>query len=67
MELTLKGKSTGKDEISDKYDLEIKENSYSTTTLKLDNKSKVDGDKRTDKGEVTIAPSSGQSFDLNSS
>lgn len=63
--LTLKGKSTGKDEISDKYDLEIKENSYSTTTLKLDNKSKVDGDKRTDKGKVTIAPSSGQSFDLN--
>jgi len=63
--LTLKGKSTGKDEISDKYDLEIKENSYSTTTLKLDNKSKVDGDKRTDKGTVTLTPSTGSKFDLN--
>ncbi len=62
---TLKGKSTNGDEISDKYELAFEENSYTKTTLKLDNKSKVDGDKRTDKGKVTFGQSYGQNFDLN--
>lgn len=62
---TLKGKSTNGDEISDKYELGFEENEYSKTTLKLDNKSKVDDDKRTDKGKVTFGQSYGQNFDLN--
>ena len=33
--------------------------------VQLDNKSKVDGDKRTGKGTVTLTPSTGSKFDLN--
>lgn len=63
--ITLKGKSTDGDNISDKYKLNVKENEYSNTMVQLDNKSKVDGDKRTDKGTVTLTPSTGSKFDLN--
>lgn len=63
--LSLKGKSTDGDEIKDKYDLVIEENSYSKTTAKLDNTSKVDGDKRTDKGKLTFSDATSQPFDLN--
>lgn len=63
--ITLKGKSTDGDNISDKYKLNVKENEYSNTAIQLDNKSKVDGDKRTDKGTLTLTPSTGSKFDLN--
>nr|WP_263314926.1 DUF6583 family protein [Mammaliicoccus sp. Marseille-Q6498] len=63
--VTLKGKSTDGDNMSDKYNLDIKQNEYQKTSIKFDNKSKVDGDKRNDKGKFTFSEAYGDPMVVN--
>ncbi|GGI40899.1 DUF6583 family protein [Mammaliicoccus stepanovicii] len=63
--LSIKGKSTDGDQIHDKYDIEFKENEFSSTKVKFDNKSKVDGSTRKDNGKLTFTMPNSEPFNLN--
>lgn len=61
---TLKGKSSGDDTITDKYNIAFEQDMSSTTELNFENKSKVDGDKRVDQGKFKFNSGSGTPVEL---